>query len=191
MTTINIFNQDNFTDEEAKKLRKACMLLEAAINSDVFRNRVTNFTYNGKKQFNWNEGKTNEEILEIILLGIEERNGGKDEKWDMSLEISPRCPKTSIGVTINQKHTITYRCKLADMEPGEYAGHLAHEYCHYLGFSHSENYTPTRKYTVPYAIGYMLAEICGIINLEVTPEELQQLHSIAAAVETTYLQVAN
>ena len=39
------------------------------------------------------------------------------------------------------------------------AGNLFHEWLHKLGYTHSSSSTPTRPYSVPYAVGYMMGNI--------------------------------
>ncbi len=41
------------------------------------------------------------------------------------------------------------------------AGNLTHEWLHKLGFGHALSNTKTRPYSVPYAIGYIIARLAA------------------------------
>jgi hypothetical protein len=165
MTKVNIVSKKNFTQEEDTLLNKAVALIEQVINSEAFRKRIIDFSFNGKKKFNFNRGMKNEEIFNLLLSGEERYNNQADTELDFILEIGDECPQGVVGVTIGGKRTKTYRCKLNEMNAAEYAGHLIHEYCHYLGFTHTKNHNATRKYTVPYAIGYIVRDLATILLL--------------------------
>lgn len=182
MTTINIISHDYFLKKEEELLFKSLELLQIAINSDMFKQKVLNFDYNGKREFNYNQGKTNAEIYELFMSGKEATNGVADYKIDLRLSVSDNCPRDTVGTTYGQKRTETYRCKLNDMNESQYAGHIAHEYCHYLGFAHTRHDNPTRKYTVPYAIGYILRDLVGAIHLELSAKDLANIKAITKLV---------
>lgn len=175
MTTVNIISVKNFNQREKELLQQSVTLIEQVINSDVFRDRVLKFSYNGKNVFNNNRGLSNEQILKLLLSGKEEYNNRIDNVLDFILEISTACPKGVIGTTYNGKRTETYRCKINEMNEAEYAGHLIHEYCHYLGFSHSKKYNKTRQYTVPYAIGYLVRDLSTVIVLNISTTQTKNL----------------
>lgn len=40
------------------------------------------------------------------------------------------------------------------------AGNIVHEWCHNLGFNHSHKSLEQRKYSVPYAVGNIIKELC-------------------------------
>jgi hypothetical protein len=81
---------------------------------------------------------------------------------DVELEIKLYRPKNpfsaAIGYTaggnaiyINERklHTLTYL---------DYAGNIAHEFCHFAGYAHGDNYiNAAKKKSVPYAIGYLVS----------------------------------
>jgi hypothetical protein len=39
------------------------------------------------------------------------------------------------------------------------AGNLFHEWLHKLGYTHDVSSTPTRPYSIPYAVGYIMGNI--------------------------------
>ncbi len=104
-----------------------------------------------------------------------ERDTEADGVIQLRLEVSDKCPKDVKGTTYGQKRTVTYRCVLNDMTPADYAGHLMHEYCHYLKFTHRKKYNKRRKYTVPYAVGYLVRDLCSIVTLNLSNNEINNI----------------
>lgn len=55
------------------------------------------------------------------------------------------------------------------MREWEIAGNLAHEALHALKFTHTYDYNPDRKYTVPYFIGYWVEYYLSKLKLGIKP----------------------
>lgn len=121
MTKVNIISKKNFTQNEEILLNKAIELIEQVINSEVFKNKILNFSYNGKNEFNFNRGMKNEEIYNLLISGKEAYNNQIDFELDFILEISNDCPSGVVGTTYGGRRTETYRCKLNEMNAAEYA----------------------------------------------------------------------
>ena len=183
-TTVNLISYDGFNKEETEKLFRAVELLTVGINSDAFKRSVLAHAYKGKKQFAKNDGLTNQQVYNRFMSGDDRNGNGADNKLDLRWKIvATLCPETAIGTTFNRTRTETYRCKLQEMDAGEFAGHIAHEYCHYLGFGHTRHHTAERPYTVPYGIGKMVRRICDVVMSGVTAEDLKKLAALQQLVK--------
>ncbi len=45
--------------------------------------------------------------------------------------------------------------------PYKVTTNMVHEWCHKLGFKHDVQATPGRKYSVPYAVGYIVRDLAA------------------------------
>lgn len=149
----------NFDYEEMEKVMAAADLIRAVVASPEFRDEVINHTFYGVKTFVDNQGLSNEEIYQIILEGAErlkpDRNNSMDVKLQLYYEdtnIIGYTYVTSEYIWLNRKYFSYYT-------PAQVSGNLFHEWLHKLGFMHSYEYTEERRYSVPYAIGYIMARL--------------------------------
>lgn len=143
----------------ATKIETAAELLKDVISTDEFRNQVLNFTYNGKKQFNNNDGYTNAEIYQIILNGAEELNKIKDNEMDLPI-VTYYESSSTVGYTSSDVNQIYMNTKFLDQySAAEASGNMMHEWLHKLGFDHAFYYSSSRDYSVPYAIGYIMESL--------------------------------
>lgn len=154
----------NFDDKDQAKVLKAKEILEVIMNSEEFKNRVLNFTYNGKKEFHQNNGLTNEEIYNHLMTGEEllMPNSTGVMNFDLTLYTSKNpwskvkgyTNPDSMRIYINRKFF-----KLSSWTPVDTAGNMAHEWVHKMGFGHDYRDNNDRPYSVPYAIGYIVGEM--------------------------------
>jgi hypothetical protein len=155
----------NFTlEKDKRKINDATTLLVSIINSEEFKQRVLNFTFNGKKQFNKNQGKTNEEIYNHLMTGSEvlmpESRGVMN--FDLTLyrsnnpwsKVKGYTKQDTMRIWINKKFF-----RKSSWKPKDAAANMAHEWVHKMGYGHAFKYNSNRPYTVPYAIGYILQDI--------------------------------
>lgn len=147
------------TSSQEAKIQRAEEHIKAVIGSEEFRTKVLNFTYNGKKQFNYNNGLTNAQIYQKILEASETLTPGKDNEMDLKIktyyENSSTVGYTSTGsgyINMNTKYLNTYTS-------GAVARNMTHEWLHKLGFKHQVAYSTSRDYTVPYAIGKIMEQL--------------------------------
>lgn len=150
----------NFNQEEETKVKNAVMIIKKVISSKEFKDRVLNFTYKGQRQFNDNQGLSNEEIYRKILEGAEKiGNSTRNNIMDVELELYHQLTKT-IGYTYPNTVRIWMNKKYFDRyTPIEVADNLMHEWMHKLGFTHDISWSQDRDHTVPYAIGYLVEEL--------------------------------
>lgn len=96
---------------------------------------------------------TNDEILDIILKGIE-----SDTKPDYVLQLTVRFHPlgSAVGETDANGviHDLWYLFER--YTEAEVAGHWLHEWCHTAGFIHDYESTDRRDQSVPYLVGELL-----------------------------------
>lgn len=148
-----------FDEADEAKVNKAFEIIKKVVASGEFRNRVLNFTYQGKKQFVDNKGMTNEEVYQTILNGKENLLPVVDNQMDVELQLYYSWTST-VGYTTPGELRIYMNTKFFDpYTPCEVAGNVFHEWTHKLGFDHATSYSVERDSSVPYAIGYLIEEL--------------------------------
>lgn len=150
----------NFNSAQKEKVLKAVSLIKKVISSPEFKARILNHTYRGKLGFIDGKGLSNEEIYGKILKGAE-TVGNRDENNRMNgeIELFTEASKT-IGYTYPSTSRIWMNTKYFNTyTPVKVADNLMHEWMHKLGFGHAMEYSRSRNYSVPYAIGYLVEEL--------------------------------
>lgn len=149
----------NFGANDEEKLYKALDIIKKVVASKEFRDRVLNFTFKGKKQFNDNKGMTNAEIYQAILDGKEDLLPVVDNEMDLELELYYSWRNT-VGYTYPGALRIYMNTKYFNpYTPAEVAGNVFHEWTHKLGFDHASSYSVERDSSVPYALGYIMRDL--------------------------------
>ncbi len=149
----------NFLASEEEKMAKAVEIVKLVVATREFRSRVLNHTYNGRRTFVDNGGRTNNEIYQMILDGAERLRPAKNNRIDAEIELYYQATNvvgytyaSSPRIWINRKYFATYT-------PAGVAHNLFHEWLHKLGFTHAASWSVSRDYSVPYAIGYIVGDI--------------------------------
>lgn len=146
----------NFTGEQQNKVLDAVDLIKQVIASEEFKKRVLGFKYNGKKAFIDNNGLTNAQIYQKILEGSEKLRPGKNNTMDITVE-TYYVDANVIGYTLPSINKIYMNRKYFNtFTPVQISSNMVHEWLHKLGFGHDYESTPTRPYSVPYAVGYIV-----------------------------------
>ena len=149
----------NFEAEQEAKVHKAIEIIKKVVASSEFKFRVLNFTYQGKKQFNDNNGLTNGQIYQSLLNGSEDLIPGIDHQMDLELELY-YSSRSTVGYTYPDTVRIWMNTKFFDVyTPAEVAHNVFHEWTHKLGYTHASSYSESRDSTVPYALGYLIEEL--------------------------------
>lgn len=148
-----------FTADQEEKYNKAIEIVKLVVATEKFRNDILNFTYNGQQAFIDNRGRTNGQIYQSILDAAETLQPLKNNTMDVEVELY-YANNTVVGYTSSGTRRIWVNTKFFNsyME-NSVAGNLFHEWLHKLGYTHDAAATPTRPYSVPYAIGYMMSSI--------------------------------
>jgi hypothetical protein len=109
----------------------------------------------------------NEEVLRMILNG--QSGNGVVRYMNFKVELLPGDGSVREDEANNGDIIHTYEGEFKRMNDTKFAAHLAHEYCHTIGFSHSENPKCDEFlhcYSVPHAIENMVEIILTGISLE-------------------------
>ena len=155
----NIKLDNEFTASQEDKIQAAEDLIKKVIASDEFKDRVLNHRFKGRKAFNDNQGLSNAEIYKRIIEGSERLTPGVDNQMDLSLEVF-RANSNTVGYTMPSELRVWMNEKFLDKnKPYKVTTNMVHEWLHKLGFKHAQAATPTRKYSVPYAVGYLVRDL--------------------------------
>lgn len=150
---------NEFDAKDEEKVLKAIEIIKEVIRTDEFRQRVLNFTYQGKKTFVDNDGLSNAQIYQKLLDGSETLKPEVDHEMDLELELY-YSSRSTVGYTYANVLRIWMNTKYFDpYTPAEVAGNVFHEWTHKLGFDHASSYSVSRDSSVPYALGYLMEEL--------------------------------
>lgn len=166
----------NFSESEKLKMQTAIVTLLRVLNSNQFKTSILNHQVNGEKTFVDNNGMSNEEIYQHLINGAEDLLTEKDHEMDLDLSMYYSL-RSTIGYTYpNTLRIWINRRFFRSFRSSQIAANLIHEYMHKLGFGHDYNNTPTRKYSVPYAVGRMVRELIDTNQINI-PTTLPHLPS--------------
>ncbi|MGE3611593.1 MAG: hypothetical protein AB7I27_18525 [Bacteriovoracaceae bacterium] len=148
----------NFQVSDEDKVEKAIEIIKKVIASPEFRDRVINFSYNGKKQF-VDTKLSNEQVYLAILEGKETLRPVVDYEMDLDLQLYYSW-RSTVGYTYPNQLKIFMNKKFFNRyTPAEVAGNIFHEWTHKLGFEHAFYYSISRDSSVPYALGYLIVNL--------------------------------
>ena len=149
----------SFTAEQEAKYNKAIEIVKLVVATEAFRDQVVNFTYAGQKAFIDNKGRTNEQIYQTILDAAETLQPIKNNTMDLEVQLY-YAANSVVGYTNSGTKRIWVNTKFFNTyKENSVGGNLFHEWLHKLGYTHAYASTPTRPYSVPYAIGYIMGNI--------------------------------
>lgn len=169
MITVNLIESNGYSGENLIKLNSALLIIERVINSDLFKQKVSEYPfYYRKKLFGGyiDQPYTNLEVLSIIENAIEYPGNSTKNCVDLYLNLIDGSNGSVIGYGINgQKEIYTYKKMFEVMKIEEIANHIVHEWLHKLGFTHAEytTYFGKRDKSVPYAVGNLIENLAGIV----------------------------
>lgn len=143
-----------------RKLEEATDLLREVFASYEFKKKILNHRFRGRRTFYMNKGLTNAQIYRRILSGVERIYPYRNNAMDVEVELYSDFQSTVLGYTRPGTKRIWMNTKYFNRHSrAELAAHLTHEWLHKLGFDHERKRNPDRKYSVPYAIGYIVKDI--------------------------------
>ncbi len=151
----------NMTSSQEAKIQKAEYKIKKVIASDAFRTRVLNFTFNGAKKFNNNNGLTNAQIYQKILDGAENFKTAKNNAMDLNIKVYYENTST-VGYTTPASSYINMNTKFFNTYTStQVTRNMMHEWLHKIGFDHATFYSVSRDSSVPYAIGKIMEELAA------------------------------
>lgn len=149
----------NMTAAQMAKFDRAVEIVKLVVATEEFRNRILGHTFNGVQTFVDNNGLSNGEVYQLILDGAEKLRPTVNNAMDMDVELYT-ADNTVVGYTYPNINKIWVNTKYFDKYTAAGVAHnLMHEWLHKIGFGHDATSTPERPYSVPYAVGYIVAEI--------------------------------
>jgi len=149
----------SFSETQTEKMNQAVARIKIVINSVDFKDRVLAHTFNGERKFHNNDGMTNEEIYEHIMIGAETLLPEEDREIDVDVTMYYKNNST-VGYTYaNTKRTWVNSKFFNKYTYAEVAKNVVHEWTHKLGFGHASNRTSSRPYSVPYAVGSIIEDL--------------------------------
>ena len=147
-----------FGGENFHKMQQALQVLELILNSQEFKQRVLSFrNAKGQRTFSSNQGLSNEQVYERIMMGAETLLPGTEGEVNLYLALYSERWSRVVGYTKPSINRISINEKFfRNFTPAQIAGNLAHEWVHKLGFDHRS----AKEYdSVPYAIGDIVAQL--------------------------------
>lgn|SRR5690606_7318026 len=149
----------NMTSSQRAKIQSAERKIIKVVGSEEFRSRILNHKYGGKLRFNNNNGLTNSQIYTKILQAAEKFKPAKNNTMDLNVKtyyqnsnVVGYTTTSSIYINMNTKYFNKYTAN-------EVATNMTHEWLHKIGFGHAVNYSTSRDYSVPYAVGRIMGEL--------------------------------
>jgi hypothetical protein len=156
---VNLKMDSSFDGAQQDKIHQAAELIRKVVASEEFKDAILNFTYAGKKAFVDNNGLSNAQVYKKILEGSEKLTPGIDNEMDLSLELY-KANNIVVGYTTPNALKVNMNAKFFNANPAyKVTTNMMHEWLHKIGFDHAFNATPSRPYSVPYAVGYLVARL--------------------------------
>ena len=161
---------DGLAAIELDKVSRAAEKMELVFNSDRFKEWCLNYSYetvtskgslwwktysyNHMPCFDNSNGLTNFQVYTKLMSGVESLDPSTDKTANIFLNVDRSNKRGVIGYTYpTTKWQTVYGWVLKQYSVDFISGNLAHEWCHKAGWSHSYYNTPTRQYSIPYAVG--------------------------------------
>jgi len=149
----------NFNEEQTEKMIESLKRLKVVINSEEFRTRIIEHTFKEEYTFVDNGGYTNEDIYNILMTGEEILIPGADQEMDIDVTMYYKNNST-VGYTYKNTVRTWVNAKFFYRHSfGDVAANVTHEWTHKLGFDHDYKNNSERPYSVPYAVGKIMAEL--------------------------------
>lgn len=156
----NVVTYNTSSSQEAK-IQKAEYKIMKVVQSEAFRTKVLNHTYNGVKKFVDNGGLSNSQIYSKILNGMESYLKSKNNRMDLNIKVYYENSNT-VGYTTTLSKYINMNTKyLNSYTSNQVSRNMMHEWLHKLGFKHAVSYSTSRNYSVPYAIGKIVETLAA------------------------------
>jgi len=151
----------NMSSTQESKIQRAEQKIRDVIGSEEFKSRVLNHSYNGVKKFVDNGGLTNSQIYTKILNAAETLRPYKNNTMNMGVKLYYEKSNT-VGFTSTASKDININTKYFNSyNASQVSGNMMHEWLHKLGFHHAVNYSSSRNYSVPYAIGRIMEKLAA------------------------------
>lgn len=143
-----------------RKIDRSVDILREIFASSEFKRKILGHRYHGRYQFWKNKGLSNAQIYRKILAGVERLHPYNNNAMDVEIALYTDNQSQVVGFTNPRTRRIWMNTKYFNRHsPAEVASHLTHEWLHKLGFDHERTRCKERRYSVPYAIGYIVRDL--------------------------------
>lgn len=150
----------NMSRYKEDRIEKAIDLLRRVFASAEFKRRILNHRYRGRRTYIQNRGLSNYQIYKKILAGAETLRPHRNNAMDLEVALYTNHQSVVIGHTHPSSKRIWLNTKYFNrFTTAQIAANLVHEWLHKVGFSHDYHRSERRKYSVPYAIGYIVKDM--------------------------------
>jgi hypothetical protein len=159
---VNVLSLRLATKTDRARVNKAVALIGKVINQQSFRDLIKASSYT-------QTDSTPQEIYDSIILAQENFSGGKPHVMDLNMEMYYE-EDGAIGYTnVSDPYFYMNRWVQASYTPMQTAGNIFHEWLHKLGHRHTYEWTEDRKDSVPYKLGYIVADLASDIESKGDP----------------------
>ena len=159
LTRVSLTKLTGASATERTKLSIAARAAEVVLNSPEFRKRILEFKFQDDSKL------SNEAIYKRIREGAEKLKPETNYQADLELSLyTPPFYKkwTVVGYTyVTTPVQWMNRYYFNKFSAPQIAGNLVHEWTHKLGFGHDFKSTKRRPFSVPYAVGDIVAELAA------------------------------
>ncbi|HXH32666.1 MAG TPA: hypothetical protein VNJ01_17845 [Bacteriovoracaceae bacterium] len=178
--SIHVLELTNASSEDETRIEKALELLDAVVNSDDFQQRILTMSYVVKKKTYQGFSQTShtkESVLQNILEAKENFRGGTTGVIDLFMDMYQE-ENSTIGWTApTDRFFHMNRFHHQDYSPARTAGNILHEWLHKIDYDHEgKSDNPFREHSVPYKLGYTMAELAAELESGGDPLLKELLH---------------
>lgn len=143
-----------------RKIDRSIDILREIFASPEFKRRILRHKFGGRYRFWKNKGLSNAQIYRRILSGVEKLHPYNNNAMDVEVALYTDNQSQVVGYTNTRTKRIWMNTKYFNRHtPAEVASHLTHEWLHKLGFGHEKARCKERRYSVPYAVGYIVRDL--------------------------------
>lgn len=161
--TVDIEISDELSQRDYERMMVAGQLVGVVIRSEKFRQAVLNYvTPSGHHGF-LNTELTGEQVYDRILDGAELYNGKVNHRMEFVVKtFDPKEDEGNVIAFVRAKGKyVSFSTKYLYHNATRRANTMMHEWLHLIGFDHEKEYTTSRDYSVPYAIGDIVQDIAS------------------------------
>jgi hypothetical protein len=160
--TLKLHSFTNATPEDAARVTQAMKLLEHIVNEPSFKDRILNMNYkigNTTYQGYTQTEMTPTQVLHDIETAQENYNDGSKGVIDLFLDSYYQASSTVGYTSVKDKYIHMNRYIQGSYSSAKTAGNIFHEWMHKIGYDHSSRNNVYRPHSVPYKLGYLVAEM--------------------------------
>lgn len=156
---------------QASRITKLAEIARIVVNSEEFETRVKGASFQKGQAFSYSS-ESGPQVYQKLLDGAE-LSSAKDGLWQLSYKFEAKhqkclgfgrwkkCTALVYGWTDpTTKDVFINSVPWDERDDCGIVGTIVHEQSHKLGYDHPFDYTSTREYSIPYALGNLAATIC-------------------------------